>query len=193
MRKIILSIVFLLSLSSVSNGAGKSLVDKVESVESELMRLLSRKYVNFCGNENYKKAGWDTEQDCLTDGRVHLVYANKEDGSHHSSQGISFTDIDKGNLLTAIRNGAEVIVQEDNHFVRCAESAVSNIQNVMQAVCSSHDRIYAEWAQSSRSYDAEYNRFSTNGHREYVIIYVGRQGENDVVITKNSSRWLIRY
>lgn len=163
-----------------------------------LSLIQPKKYTSYCGNDaeektkGYKKGNWQSARDCLTDGRVHLVYANTADGKHGQHQlerkelnsVVQFNDDDKNNLLNAIYEGAQVYVGEANHMVFCVESAIHK-DATNDAVCSTTDRIFADWTLTGNivnlegnkhylmdMYDAEYNRYLTSGHREFHHIHL---------------------
>lgn len=166
-----------------------------------LSLIQPKKYTNYCGNDveegsrKYKEGNWQSAKDCLTDGRVHLVYANNAKGEHDKHQLersdlnsiVQFGDEDKKNLLDAIYAGAQVYVGEGNHKVLCVESSI-HPSTSNEAVCSTTDRIYADWTLTSSvssapfndnrkihpmgRADAEYNRYLTSGHREYHHIHL---------------------
>lgn len=178
-------------------------MDALNKNINTVIKNQSKKYISYCGTESSKKyaeAGWDSLRECLTDGRIHIVYSHNNQGEPDKSlakrgenQDVKFTSDDKDILLDSIYNGAQVSLLEDNHVVVCAEAAVKDVDNKEEGVCSSHDRIFANWGLPVTAPDAEYNRWLTNGHREYVYYYAGRQTEHDAIISQQPATWFVRY
>ncbi len=89
----------------------------------QLLSHVAKKYVNYCGtkdNKTYEKGYWESVQECLTDGKVHLVYSNKGDGTYGIHQlkrsdpksVVTFAAADKTILMDAIYEGATIYASE---------------------------------------------------------------------------------
>lgn len=182
-------------------------------------------YLNYCGHDGsdskqvYKSAHWDTHKECLTDGRIHLVYANTKDGENDSypierdntDATVRFNDEDKKVLLDAIYEGAQIYVGEYDHIMLCVESAVHRTHG--EGVCSTTNRIYASHDQVKEigfghkdQSDAEFNRYMTDGYREYNLMYfngiypsewysaaIRKNMRDSRKVTKQAMRWYVRY
>ncbi|MEZ5534516.1 MAG: hypothetical protein R3F02_02725 [Thiolinea sp.] len=220
---LVLLILFFLPLTSIN--ADNGLIDTVTVIKKYF-----GEYTNYCGHDNWKKAGWSSEKSCLTDGRVHLVYGHDTEGKpatfpenrHAESKKIQFTDTDKQRLFDAIEAGATISVREDNHVVTCVEASITahkDGKNIPEAVCSSTDRIFAEWSIGTKKLkdapnnrkrfpinnaDAEYNRYVTSGHREFHHIHLNSDWpkhsdsewdayQRSRIIIQKSLRWYVRY
>lgn len=179
MKKKLLCLPLLISALPVLADDGLSLADEIKAIKKAVAEVnasvksvtdvVTKKYIKYCGNGTnkiYQKAGWDSLQECLTDGRVHEVYSvNEKDGT--ASQG--FTDEDLQVLLVAIKGAAAVSVTERSKEIdgwnvtyKCASAAVIKARGV----CSSSAFIWPnEAASSGRAYIAF--KTSTDGVRMY--------------------------
>lgn len=191
-----------LSAEEVNNG----LLNNVELLK-KIILLNSGEYVNYCGQDNWKEAGWKSEKRCLQDGRVHLVYYNNQKGEpglykpQRNRQEVQFNENDKEKLLDAMEDRATLYiginsrtricdgVKFESKEIRC--STLESISLLNKTTITSL-RPGEEHLNNIHSY---FSRYSTNGRMLSVINKDGqsRASKNwsDNNISDNS--WFVRY
>lgn len=104
MKKILLLLVFPLVFMSPVQAENIS--------PAQIIQLMSAKYVNYCGNgdnREFEKGRWESVKDCLTDGRVHLVYEHDQLGK---AVGDFDYKLDHSILIDAVNDGADIVVMQ---------------------------------------------------------------------------------
>ncbi len=83
-----------------------------EVTPEQLISSMSKKYINYCGNKKnkaYEKGNWNSVEECLTDGRAHLVYEHDQSGKPTKD----YThDLDHKRLVNAVKEGADIIITQ---------------------------------------------------------------------------------
>lgn len=197
------------SLSAEEDNNG--LLNNVQLLK-QLMLSSRGEYVNYCGQDNWKKAGWKSEKHCLQDGRVHLVYYNDEKGEpglyklRRSKQEIQFSLEDKNMLFDIMEDRATLYVGLDSTTRVCDGVNVT----WRELWCSTSESILLHRATSIRNSSGvpkgcnskfpSFHRYSTDGKLFFITIdrrekgcpgVRSRQNWSDSSYSDNS--WFIRY
>ena len=160
----------------------------------ELKQSLRPGYSLTC--KDFAEEGWQSRYQCLTDGRIHLIYYHDKDGRPGKWNGIPFSHQDFALLMQAVKEGAQVWAGEGDvgHRLLCVDVGTSGNWDKGPIVCSSAPRIYADWgkAKHGATRDGEWSRYFSDGHREYQLLPV-ETGSTPVSTYPQAYRWYIRY
>lgn len=153
-------------------GVLTSILQKIDQISVTQTKQF-KTYISQCGNETNKKysdAGWASVEECLTDGRVHLVY--QVDERNGGSLG-DFNDSDLQILIKAIKRGADISVTEHSKHqngleinYKCASASTVN----GLGVCSSAPFYWPSNTPASKKSSILF-KTSTDGKRVYTQEY----------------------
>ena len=191
---LIFMMISIVGSSAISKDAG--VVDIIAEIESHRQGG----YDWTC--KGYAARGWKNKEDCLQDGRVHLVFASDANGNPAEFDGITFADKDKELLVEAAKRGAQILVQEsitnalvDTTIASCIEVGIQKEENI---VCSIPSRVWAGWQFDDARAIHTMHRVSTNGRREFSNISnsggLTRKATSDKgEELRQAFRWFVRY
>lgn len=172
-------------------------LDTLTKQTNSLEQSLKSRYSLTC--KDFKEKGWGSRYECLTDGRIHLVYYHNNEGQPGNWEGTTFSRQGFALLMRAAKEGAEIWVGErgKGHRVLCVDVGTSGNWNNGPIVCSSTTRIYADWRQGNHGY-GEWNRYFSDGAREHQHVKNFDSGGRAYMKPGGAEgygvyRWYIRY
>ena len=168
----------------------KHLLEARQKIDEHRAAIVRPRYSLTC--QDLEEKTWESRYQCLTDGRIHLIYYHDKNGRPGKWDGITFSDQDFALLMRAVKEGAQIWVGEAGagHRVLCVDVGTSGNWDKGPIVCSSTTRIYADWKPGNHSH-GEWNRYFSNGHREYQHVRNFDQGSRKP--GRQAYRWYIRY